>query len=142
MKIEGPGKTNAPDKAKKSAKSGKTESNFGDFLTDKTDTVQKTAAAAPVKSVGALLGVQAVETATERAARQRMTSRADKILDELEEVRLALIEGRLSGAHLIAVAERAAEQREKVIDPRLAALLDEIDLRAQVEIAKMEKAQS
>ncbi|HPF78465.1 MAG TPA: flagellar assembly protein FliX [Alphaproteobacteria bacterium] len=38
------------------------------------------------------------------------------------------------------MADVVASHREKINDPKLTALLDEIDLRAQIEIAKMRKA--
>lgn len=39
-------------------------------------------------------------------------------------------------SQLLELAHLAASQRREIGDPRLASLLDEIDLRAQVELAK------
>jgi class II flagellar assembly regulator FliX len=44
------------------------------------------------------------------------------------------------GSQLFELARLAARQRGKIDDPRLASLLDEIGLRAQVELAKLAAA--
>jgi hypothetical protein len=41
---------------------------------------------------------------------------------------------------VIDLADVVASHRERVSDPKLTAILDEIDLRAQIEIAKARKA--
>jgi hypothetical protein len=41
---------------------------------------------------------------------------------------------------LLDVADVVASHRERINDPQLSSLLDEIDLRAQIEIAKMRMA--
>jgi hypothetical protein len=41
---------------------------------------------------------------------------------------------------MIDIADVVASHRERLKDPMLSSLLDEIDLRAQIEIAKMQMA--
>ena len=60
-----------------------------------------------------------------------------KLIDEAQKVRVALLTGSLTVGHVIDIADVVAAHREKITDPEMSALLDEIDLRAQVEIAKM-----
>ncbi|NUN69951.1 MAG: hypothetical protein HUU02_09605 [Bacteroidetes bacterium] len=55
-------------------------------------------------------------------------------MKELEEERLAVVE------RLEALVQLCAERRGTVADPRLKAILDDIDLRAQVELAKLGRA--
>jgi hypothetical protein len=69
-----------------------------------------------------------------------MKSRASHILDELERIRIGLLTGTLTVGDVVNVADVVAQHREKIMDPRLTAILDEIDLRAQVELAKMKMA--
>ena len=53
---------------------------------------------------------------------------------------MGLLTGTLTVGDIINVADVVASHREKVVDPQLTSLLDEIDLRAQVEIAKVSAA--
>jgi hypothetical protein len=92
---------------------------------------------APLTSLGAVLAVQAVEDPL--TGRRRARERGEKLLDALEELRLALIDGRLPATKLGALQQLLREQREQADDPRLAAVLDEIELRASVELAKLER---
>ena len=48
-----------------------------------------------------------------------------------------MLGGNLTVGHMIDVADVVASHREKIDDPTLTAIMDEIDLRAQVEIAKI-----
>ena len=69
-----------------------------------------------------------------------MRERADHILDRLENLRMAILSGSMTLGQAIDIADVVASHREKISDPKLTAILDEIDLRAQIEIAKMRKA--
>lgn len=90
-----------------------------------------------IAQVDALLAIQGAEDPTARASRGRMRRRADTILSALEKVRMAMLGGTLTVGHMIDIADVVASHREKISDPALTALMDEIDLRAQVELAKM-----
>ena len=93
-----------------------------------------------VSSIGALTGVEALvalqEVDGDRAGRKRARDRASSILESLDELRLALLDGRLTGAQIERLVATIASQRALTDDPRLNDVLDEIDLRAQVELAK------
>jgi hypothetical protein len=95
---------------------------------------------APMGSVGGLLAVQAADDPAEGKKRKRMMERADKVLDALNGVHKGLVDGSLSVGHMRDVTRAMAGTREKVSDPRLLEILDEVDLRAQVELAKLEMA--
>lgn len=96
--------------------------------------------AAPVSGVGALSGVDALVALQavdgDRAGRRRARERAVSILDSLDELRLSLLEGRLTVGQIERLVATVASQRSLTDDPRLNDVLDEIDLRAQVELAK------
>ena len=83
--------------------------------------------------------VQAVDDSTERQARKRLIRRGEDILDKLEEIRHGLLLGTVPKEKLMDLAQMVRERREACQDPRLAALLDEIELRAEVEIAKLSR---
>lgn len=139
MKIEGPSKTQKTSKTKKSEKADSASSGFDDFIASGVSKPQAAATTQSIAKVDGLLAVQSVEDPTERASRGRMTLRAQGLLDELDKVRNALLQGTLTLGHCIDIADVVASHRERISDPKLTSILDEIDLRAQVEIAKMRK---
>lgn len=69
-----------------------------------------------------------------------MRQRAGDILKELDKIRIAMLSGTLTVGHMIDVADVVASHRERIMDPGLTAIMDEVDLRAQVELAKMRSA--
>ena len=90
-----------------------------------------------IAHLDALLAAQEAEDPTQKSAKKRVYVRADTVLDKLEDVRLKMLGGNLTVGHMIDVADVVASHREKIDDPTLTAIMDEIDLRAQVEIAKI-----
>ena len=88
-----------------------------------------------VSSIDALLALQAVGDPTER--KRRAVGRASRILDVLDEVKIALLDGEVSPGALDRLMGAVREQREQTEDPRLEGVLDEIELRAAVELAKV-----
>lgn len=139
MKIEGPSKTNKSSKAKKSGKAGKTDGTFGDMVASAAQASAPTAATQSIAKVDALLAVQGAESATERAAKRRMHDRGDAVLRKLDRLRLGILTGDMTLGQVIDIADVVASHRETINDPEMSAVLDEIDLRAQIEIAKMRK---
>lgn len=143
MKIEGPSKTNATSRTGKSEKTGEASGAFGEYMAaGGAKSASAPAASSSIARVDALLAAQAVEDPTERAARKRMQSRGEGILAELDKLKLALLTGSLTLGHVIDIADVVASHREKISDPGLTSILDDIDLRAQIEIAKARKALS
>jgi hypothetical protein len=97
-------------------------------------------AAGAVMGVDALLALQDVGGPLER--RRRSVRRAGRILDVLDGLKLALLGGELSTHDVEALRRAVREQREATDDPRLEAVLDEIETRAEVEVAKLESARA
>lgn len=91
-----------------------------------------------VVGVAALLALQDVESPTER--KRRSVKRAGRLLDELDGLKVALLGGELSQAQLDNLARTIREQRAGTDDPKLEAVLDEIETRAAVELAKLDYA--
>ncbi|AGH98450.1 flagellar assembly protein FliX [Micavibrio aeruginosavorus] len=140
MKIEGPNKTSQTSSTRSKDKAGATGASFGDFMTGGTAETAAPATARAIAQVDALLAAQEVEDPAARAARRRMVGRADSVLDQLEAIRLGLLTGTLTVGDILNIADVVAQHRERIQDPGLTAILDEIDLRAQIEIAKMRMA--
>jgi hypothetical protein len=93
---------------------------------------------ASVMGVDALLALQDVGGPLER--KRRAVRRAGRILDVLDEVKLSLLDGQLSLTQLDRLRRALRDERDLTEDPQLEGLLDEIELRAAVEIAKLERA--
>lgn len=91
-----------------------------------------------VIGVEALLALQDVESPTER--KRRSVKRAGRLLDQLDALKVALLGGELSGAQIENLTRALREQRAATEDPKLEGLLDEIETRAAVELAKLESA--
>jgi len=140
MKVEGPGSSSATDSTKKKDKASSGDGSFGSFMTDGAAETSAPVATQSIARVDVLLGVQEVEDPAARAARQRMKVRADSILKELDKLKVSLLTGGLTVGQVVDIADVVASHREKILDPRLTVILDEIDLRAQIEIAKIRKS--
>lgn len=93
---------------------------------------------ARVSSLETLIALQEVGGPLER--RRRAVGRASQILDALEDLKVDLLEGGLTPGALTALTRAVREQRAATEDPRLEGLLDEIETRAAVELAKLERA--
>ena len=140
MKIQGPGKTSGPSKTNKKGKADSSDESFGDMVSSQVGSTPSTGATKSIAMVDSLLAAQSVEDPTARAAKKRMRSRSMSVLDELEKLRMGMLSGSMTVGHMIDIADVVASHREKITDPSLTAIMDEIDLRAQVELAKMRVA--
>ena len=140
MKVEGPSRSQQSEQAKKKGKVSSGEGSFSSMVTGETGGAQGANAAQSIASIDVMLAAQGTESPTERAARKRMRARADTILSELDRIKVALLGGTLTVGHVIDIADVVAAHREKIMDPRLTSILDEVDLRAQIELAKMRVA--
>ena len=67
------------------------------------------------------------------------SSRAALILDRLEDIRQGLLVGAISKPKLQELAGAIKETREAALDSEMNDILDEIELRAKIELAKFEE---
>jgi hypothetical protein len=100
--------------------------------------VSGAAGVSSVMGVEAMLALQDVESPTER--KRRSVKRAGRLLDELDAIKIAMLGGDLGRGQLDALARAVREQRAATEDPKLEAVLDEIETRAAVELAKFQAA--
>ena len=92
----------------------------------------------PVMNVSALLALQDVGTPTER--KRKAVRRAARMLDALDEMKLNLLSGEPTLNSLTKLQQAIKDQREGTEDPKLEEILNEIETRAAVELAKLEYA--
>ena len=109
-------------------------SKFSKALASETAATSSVATANPVTAVDGLLTLQEVDDAAARASAGKR--RAQDLLEGLDDLRHGLLTGGLSREKLLALAKHVQSRRAQVDDPHLSEILDEIDLRAQVELAK------
>ena len=112
-------------------------STSGTFSLPQEEPAATPTAAGGVRSVAgidALLALQGVESVDER--RRRAVKRGHTALDLLDEMKLALLAGRLEPSMLARLKTAAADLKELSGDPRIDQVLAEIDLRVEVELAK------
>ena len=137
MKISGPGSAQGPAAAGK----GGARPGGGTFSLGGAGPASSVSSAAPasglsgVASLDALLAMQDIGGPLER--RKRAVRRAGRILDVLDEVKIALLDGGIPPMALERLTRAVREERAAVDDPRLSGLLNEIETRAAVELAKL-----
>jgi Class II flagellar assembly regulator len=132
MRIYGPNGTTlgtAPSGTKKTG-----SSTFS--LPDAAPATDARPAAAPraANSIDALLAMQSVEDATER--RKKSVQRGRGALDVLDELKISLLAGSITPATVARLRSAAADLKASSGDPSLDAVLSEIELRVEVELAK------
>lgn len=133
-KIEGPGPIRTAQPVKRATKTGGASgTSFAKHL-DETSEAGATHGVAGTGAVSGVLGLQEVDDALAHASKGKL--RAQDILDRLDDLRIELLTGSISKEKLLQLSRIISNRRGEISDPRLAEILDEIDLRAQVELAK------
>ncbi|MGF1464363.1 MAG: flagellar assembly protein FliX [Maricaulaceae bacterium] len=94
----------------------------------------QTAPTSAIASIDALIALQA--GGDFREARKRATQRANSLLDVLEDIKIGLLEGGVPEGKLLLLLNVLRTQRDDVGDGALDSVLDEVELRAHVELAK------
>ena len=89
-----------------------------------------------VRGIDALLAIQEVEDSTSGGQNARGRKWGEELLDRLDAIRLGLLTGSIPVSGLRDIVALVSSQRETAIDPGLQEILDEIELRARVELAK------
>lgn len=95
--------------------------------------VNSTAPAMGMTGLDAILALQAVGGPLE--GRKRSVKRGQTLLDLLDDIKADLLVGRIGADRLDQMASTLAEMRERSL-PGLDGVLDDIDLRVRVELAK------
>lgn len=139
MKVSGIGATTGSGQSRKTTKTDKTGA-FAEKLAETIESAEEAQgvdAPAAVGGIQALLATQAVDDSLEREERRRLIAYGEDMLDKLEDIRHGLLLGSIPKDKLISLAQMVRSRRGNVSDPRLAGILDEIELRAEVELAKL-----
>ena len=114
------------------------DADFGDYLSaaeaEEARNAAPVAANKAVGNVNPLLGLQ--EISDEEMYRKQEVRHANVTLDALDDLRLAILSGGVPRHTLEQIDKQVRHQRQQTNDPALEAILDDIELRAAVELAK------
>jgi hypothetical protein len=133
-KIDGLGGVRSTQPVKRAARTGSSgATSFAKQLDESAET-GAAGGVASANSVNGILGVQEVDDALAHASRGKQ--RGQDILERLDDLRLQLLAGGISREKLMQLSRMVNARRSEITDPKLASILDDIDLRAQVELAK------
>lgn len=134
MKIE----SNTPIRSANSVKNTKAKTGSSSFASQigGADTPQSAAGVQPMIGVESIMSLQEVPDAMARKKVVRV--RATKLLDHLEEIKMGLVLGAFSKQSLIDLKTLVDTKMEDFEDPHLKSIMEEIELRVYVELAKLE----
>jgi hypothetical protein len=132
MRIYGPNGTTLGSPAA----NAKRTSSSGFALPDAASTSETRATIAPkaTANIDALLAMQGIEDPVER--RKRSVQRGKGALDVLDDLKIGLLSGNFDASTVSRLRDAAANLKSSSGDPGLDAVLSEIELRVEVELAK------
>ncbi len=143
MRVTGAGSTNALGSVRSADRP--VDSGFGSALEEAGEAAAPAASAraealGAINSLDVLLALQETLSPTER--RRRAVRRAGKILDALDALKLSLLDGEPSATELQSLQTAVKEARAETEDPALEGLLEQIEIRAAVELAKRDMTEA
>ena len=114
--------------------------SFSDFLsaasTEGSSAASEAADVAATAGLTNLLALQ--EISEEERKRERLVKQGKNMLESLEKLRQQLLIGEIPAHMLNELSTSLAEQKEATADPHLMLLIEDIELRVAVELAKLE----
>jgi hypothetical protein len=133
MRVYGPNGTTQTTQAGTARRTGGSEFS----LPDLTATAENRAAAAPkaTATIDALLALQGVEEDPVQR-RKRSVQRGRSALDVLDDLKIGLLSGNFDSSTVMRLRAAAADLKSSSGDVGLDAVLSEIELRVEVELAK------
>jgi len=100
------------------------------------DSAQATESATSAGAVDSIFAVQEVPDAMDERSRKVLAQYGDDLLGRLDELHLAILAGVISKDKLAELAQKLRAKRQASDDPRLNEIIEEIELRCEVEVAK------
>lgn len=123
--------------ASKSAKKRKSGSVFSAELEEKAPSAAGVAQSQPLSDIDALLALQSVDAVDPREKKKQAVSQGQDVLDELDKLKVGILSGQNVQGSLMALKRLVQSRPEYSEDPGLKDILDQINLRAEVELAKL-----
>ena len=135
MKVDQTRRNSLPGVKPSSGSRGVKSSNFDSLLISEQK-IDPVASTNRISSLDAVIGMQEItdDNKDERGAKNR----ANLILDKLEDIRMGLLLGEIPKSNLEELSKVLQVARENSVDSKLLELIGDIELRAKIELAKLE----
>ena len=135
MKVDQTRRNSLPGVKPSSGNRGVKSSNFDSLLISEQK-IDPVASTNRISSVDAVVGMQEItdDNKDERGAKNR----ANLILNKLEDIRMGLLLGEIPKSNLEELSKVLRVARENSVDSKLLEIIDDIELRAKIELAKLE----
>jgi hypothetical protein len=135
MKVDQTRRNSVAGVKRSSGSRGVASSDFDSLLISEQK-IDAVAASNRISSVDAVVALQEItgDNTDERGAKNR----ANLILDKLEDIRMGLLMGQIPKSNLDELSRILIVARENSIDANLLEIIEDIELRAKIELAKLE----
>lgn len=135
MEIKGTGRIETSAVKRKTSASA-AASGFSVSEASESQTQAIVAGPGPIAALDSILMLQGLDDSTQ--GRSKGLAHGEQLLDLLDSVRDGLLAGEIPRATLNKLAAAVTRRHEVFADPKLQDVLDQIELRAHVELAKLE----
>jgi hypothetical protein len=135
VEIKGPGRIET-SAVRRKAPTGATGSGFAVSEAPESH-ASIVAGPGPIAALDSILMLQGMDDSTD--GRSKGLARGEQLLDLLDSVRDGLLAGGIPRATLNRLAAAVTRRHDSFADPKLQDVLDQIELRAHVELAKLEQ---
>lgn len=129
--------TNRSRKTGKEADSSSINAFKNHIESEQTSPASAGAAPAPLTALSNFLAIQ--ETSDQASEHRRAVLQGDTLLDELTDLQVGLVQGWVSEETLTRVSNLLSRPRPNIDDQVISQALNDIELRAAVELAKLEQ---
>ena len=139
MEVNGTGKVDRTSSLRRAGKTSATHgasSSFSVASPPDEPIASMVSGPGPIAALDSILALQGMDDTTD--GRSRGLKHGEHLLDMLDQVRDGLLAGGIPRATLNRLASAVTRRKEQFADPHLQEVLDEIELRAHVELAKLE----
>jgi hypothetical protein len=138
MEIKGTGRVDSPRVTRKAASSTGASESFKISESPTEAPAQMVTGPGPIAALDSILVLQGLNDSTDE--REKGRQHGEQLLGLLDQVRDGLLAGGIPRTTLNRLAVAVGKRHETFADPKLRVVLDEIELRAHVELAKLEQA--
>ncbi|HWU26583.1 MAG TPA: flagellar assembly protein FliX [Rhizomicrobium sp.] len=138
MEIKGPGPVGNATYRRITRAGGSSDGAFKTTETNDAGRAQTVTGPGPIAAVETILTLQGFDDATD--GNSKGVAHGQDLLAMLDQVRDGLLAGSIPRSTLSRLAAAVSKRQDSFVDPKLQSVLDEIDLRARVELAKLERA--
>jgi hypothetical protein len=130
-KASGSKQTTSVKKNKSSSSGEFAEQVRGVASTDDIESGKSSEGASPIGSMDSIIAAQEIPN-----SKGVLVQYGDQLLDYLDEIKLAILNGAIPKEKLANLAQILRQNRQGCDDPRLNSIIDEVELRVEVEVAK------